>query len=60
MGNVATDETVTVPKEEYMFLKEMYRIVKRQNFLLRIAEAEKNLKKGKVKKVPVEKFLKSI
>jgi hypothetical protein len=31
--------------------------VKRQNFLLRIAEAEKNLKAGKVKKVTVDKFI---
>jgi hypothetical protein len=43
-------ETVTVPKEEYRVLKEIYQSVKRQNFLLRIAEAERNLKAGKVKR----------
>jgi len=48
------NETVAVPKEEYRVLKEIYRGVKRQNFLLRITEAEKNLKAGKVKKVTVD------
>ena len=50
------DETVAIPKEEYRILKEIYQSVKRQNFLLRIAEAEENLKAGKVKKVCVGQF----
>jgi hypothetical protein len=54
------NETVAVPKEEYRVLKEIYQSVKRQNFLLRIAEAEKNLKAGKVKKVTVDKFIEQI
>ena len=53
-------ETVTVPKEEYRVLKEIYQSVKRQNFLLRITEAERNLKAGKVKKVAVENFIEQI
>lgn len=53
-------ETVTVPKEEYRILKEIYQSVKRQNFLLRIAEAERNLKAGKVKKVTVGNFIEQI
>jgi hypothetical protein len=60
MGKVTSEETVKVPKEEYMVLREIYRTVKRQNFLLRITEAEENLKRGKVKKVPVDKFIESI
>ncbi len=60
MGKALLEETVAVPKHEYEFLKELYRTVKRQNFLLRIAEAEKNLKGGKVKKVPIDKFIESI
>lgn len=50
-------ETVAVPKEEYRLLKEICQTVKRQNFLLRMAEAEKNLKAGKVKKITVDKFI---
>ena len=55
-----TDGTIEIPKEEYKFLKKLYRTVKRQNFLLRIDEAEKNLKTGKVKKVSIDKFIESI
>ncbi|OGL41035.1 MAG: hypothetical protein A2042_09865 [Candidatus Schekmanbacteria bacterium GWA2_38_11] len=60
MGKFVTEDTVKVPKEEYRFLKELYRNVKRQSFLLRIDEAEKNLKAGKVKKVLIDKFIESI
>ena len=60
MGKALLEETVTVPKQEYEILKELYKTIKRQNFLLRIAEAEKNLKSGKVKKVSIEKFIESI
>lgn len=60
MDKALVEEKVTVPKQEYEFLKELYRTVKRQNFLLRIAEAEKNLTSGKIKKVPIDKFIESI
>jgi len=60
MEKVATEDTVTIPKGEYKLLKELYKTVKRQHFLLRIAEAEKNLKLGKVKKVSVDKFIESL
>lgn len=53
-------ETVVVPKEEYRILKEIYRNVKRQQFLMRLDEAEKNLKSGKVKKVSMDEFLESL
>ncbi len=53
-------ETVVVPKEEYRILKEIYRNVKRQQFLIRLDEAEKNLKSGKVKKVSMDEFLESL
>lgn len=51
------EKTVVVPKEKYGFLKEFYKTVKRQQFLFRLEEAEKNLKAGRVKKVSVDKFL---
>lgn len=60
MSKTATENTVTIPKEEYKLLKEIYNTVKRQNLLLRIEEAEKNLRLGKVKKVSVEEFIESI
>ena len=60
MEKVATEDTVTIPKGEYKLLKELYKTVKRQNFLLRIAEAERNLKLGKVKKVSVDKLIESL
>jgi hypothetical protein len=53
-------ETVVIPKEEYRILKEVYRNVKRQQFLMRLDEAEKNLRAGKVKKVAVETFIEGI
>ena len=60
MRRVIAEETVTVPKVEYKILKELYRAVKRQNFLLRIEEAEKNLKAGKIKRISIDKFIESI
>ena len=60
MRRVIAEETVTIPKVEYKILKELYRVVKRQNFLLRIEEAEKNLKAGKIKRISIDKFIESI
>lgn len=57
MESTTAKNTVLVPKEEYRFLKELYRTVKRQNLLLRIDQAEKNLKAGKIKKVLMSNFL---
>lgn len=54
---VIEGETVTLPKEEYRILKELFKTVKRQNFLLRIDEAEKNLRAGRVKRVSVKEFI---
>lgn len=51
-----TISTVTVSKNEYNFLKEMYKTVKRQKFLFRMEEAEKNLKAGKTKKSKLGKI----
>ena len=53
-------ETVAVPKDEYRILKEIYRNVKRQQFLMRLDEAEKNLKGGRVKKVSMDEFIESL
>jgi hypothetical protein len=60
MGKAVAEDMVTLPKEEYRMLKELYITVKRQNLILRIAEAEENLKKGKVRKVSTDKFIESM
>lgn len=60
MKQTITEETITVPKVEYRLLKELYKTIKRQNFLLRIEEAEKNLKAGKVKKISIDRFIEGI
>lgn len=57
---IAERDMVMLPKEEYRILKELYKTVKRQNFLLRLEEAEKNRKTGKIKKVSVKDFIGSI
>ncbi len=60
MRKIAAEETITVPKVEYRLLKELYKTIKRQNFLLRIEEAEKNLKAGKVKRISIDRFIEGI
>lgn len=60
MKKALAEKVVSVPAEEYNLLKEIYQTVKRQNFLLRIDEAERNLKKGQVKKIEMDSFIKSI
>lgn len=55
-----TEKIVVIPKEGYGFLKELYKTVKRQQFLFRLEESEKNLKAGKVKKTSVDMFIESI
>ncbi len=60
MKKALAEKLVSVPAEEYNLLKEIYQTVKRQNFLLRIDEAERNFKKGRVKKVEIDSFIRSI
>jgi len=51
---------VEIPKDEYKFLKEIYKTVKRQRLLFRIEEAEKNFRMGKVEKTSVDDFIENI
>ena len=53
-------EDITISKSEYNLLKEVYSQFKKQALLFRIIEAEKNLKKGKVKKMSSDTFIKNI
>ena len=56
----APEQKIEISKMEYNLLKETYNQFKRQSLLCRIIEAEENLKKGKVKKVSADSFIKSI
>ena len=60
MAHTAIDDYVKVPKREYGLLKEVYRSVKRQAFLIRLDDADKNLAAGKTKKVSVDDLIASI
>lgn len=57
---LASQKTINIPEDEYKLLKELYKTVKRQQFLLRLEDAEKNLRSGKVKKVSLDKFIASL
>jgi hypothetical protein len=54
MAQTASIDYIKVPKQEYSLLKEVYRTVKRQAFLIRLDEADKNLAAGKTKTVSVD------
>ncbi len=57
MEKSSAKEMVQVPRDEYEMLKEIYKTVKRQRLLLRIDEAEKNLRAGKVKRTSPSEFV---
>jgi len=60
MAQTASMDYIKVPKQEYSLLKEVYRTVKRQAFLIRLDEADKNLAVGKTKTVSVDDLIASI
>ncbi|MEI6704250.1 MAG: hypothetical protein WCL71_12055 [Deltaproteobacteria bacterium] len=49
MAQATAKDFVKVPRQEYNLLKEIYRTVQRQSFLVRVDEAEKNLANNKTK-----------
>ena len=60
MAPTSIKDYVKVPKREYHLLKEVYRTVKRQAFLVRLDDAEKNLAVGKTKAVSVDDLIASV
>lgn len=60
MENAAVKDYVKIPKQEYNLLKEVYRTVKRQAFLVRINESERNLAAGKIKKISIDDLIDSV
>ena len=64
-GGIAVERTavkdyVKIPKQEYSLLKEVYRTVKRQAFLVRLDESERNLTAGKTKAISVKDFINAV
>lgn len=60
MENTTAKEYVKFPQQEYNLLKEVFRSIKRQAFLVRIDEAERNFKNGKYKTASADDFINSI
>jgi len=60
MAQTLANGFVKIPKREYNLLKEVYKTVQRQAFLIRIGEAEKNLAAGKTKAASVDDLIASI
>ena len=60
MEHGAAKDYVKVPKQEYNLLKEVYRTVKRQAFLVRLDESERNLAAGKTKAISVDNFIDAV
>jgi len=60
MEQVAVKDYVKIPKQEYNLLKEVFRNVKRQAFLMRLDESERNFAAGKTKAVSVDDFIKAV
>jgi hypothetical protein len=60
MSQIPNKDYVKIPKQEYDLLKEVYRTVKRQAFLVRLDDAEKNLSAGKTKSISIDDLIGSI
>ncbi len=60
MAQATAKDFVKIPKLEYNLLKEIYRSVQRQAFLVRIDEAEKNLASGKTRETSIDDLIASI
>jgi hypothetical protein len=60
MEHAVVKDYVKIPKQEYSLLKEVYRTVKRQAFLVRLDESERNLAAGKTKTISVDDFVDAV
>jgi hypothetical protein len=59
MEQIVAKDYIKIPKREYNLLKEVYRTVKRQAFLVRIDESARNLAAGKIKKISIDELIDS-
>lgn len=60
MEHATLKNYVKIPKQEYNLLKEVYRTVKRQAFLVRLDESERHLTTGKTKAVSIDDFIDAV
>jgi hypothetical protein len=60
MEHATLKDYVKIPKQEYNLLKEVYRTVKRQAFLVRLDESERNLAARKTKAISVDDFIDAV
>lgn len=60
MTDLKEKEEITISRSEYNLLKEAYDQFSKQTLLLRIINAEKNLKNNEVKKVDIDEFIENI
>jgi hypothetical protein len=60
MEHAVVKDYVKIPKQEYNLLKEVYRTVKRQAFIVRLDESERNLVAGKTKAISVHDFIDAV
>jgi hypothetical protein len=60
MEQIVAKDYIKIPKREYDLLKEVYRTVKRQAFLVRIDESTRNLAAGKIKKISMDELIDSV
>ncbi|MCK4744860.1 hypothetical protein KAS41_02250 [Candidatus Parcubacteria bacterium] len=58
--NIQTKQKIEIPIAEYNLLRGVYKEFKKQALLFRIVEAEENLKKKKVKRADMDKFIENI
>ena len=60
MEHTTMKDYIKIPKKEYNLLREIYRTVKRQAFLVRLDEAERNLAQGKTNTISVDDVIASV
>jgi hypothetical protein len=60
MEHTTMKDYIKIPKKEYNLLREIYRTVKRQAFLVRLDEAERNLAHGKTNTISVDDVIASV
>jgi mRNA-degrading endonuclease YafQ of YafQ-DinJ toxin-antitoxin module len=60
MEHSTMKDYIKIPKKEYYLLREIYRTAKRQAFLVRLDEAERNLAQGKTNTISIDDVIASV
>ncbi|MDD2871713.1 MAG: hypothetical protein PHS49_07035 [Candidatus Gracilibacteria bacterium] len=59
-STITKENYISIPKNEYIILKNIYELNKKQQDLTRIYEVEKNIETKNYKKVNIDDFINSI